>query len=91
MLVYPCVVETPEVVPLLPGDHEGGKGGGVDGQKDDGEQGPDGGHKARSEGPRAVHIHWGLEEQGPHEPVRPEQRKLVVGPRGHLGKEKNLL
>ena len=73
------VVQPGVGVPLLPGDHEGGQRGRVDGQEDHGEQGPNGGHEAGRERPRAVHADRGLEEQGPDQPVGPEQGKLVVG------------
>jgi hypothetical protein len=40
-LAYPGVVDALEVVPLLPGDHEGGQVGCVDGQEDHSKQSPD--------------------------------------------------
>ena len=49
-----------EVVPLLSGDHEGRQAGRVDGQEDDGEQGPDGGHEPGRERPWAVSVDWNL-------------------------------
>ena len=34
--------------------------------------------------PGTVHLDGGLEEEGPHQPVRPEQGELVVRGRGEL-------
>ena len=42
---YPGVINPSELVPLLPGDHEGRQVGGVDGEEHHGEQRPDGGHE----------------------------------------------
>ena len=42
---YPGVINPTELVPLLPGDHEGGQVGGVDGEEDHREESPDWGHK----------------------------------------------
>ena len=41
------VVDTRELCPLLPGDHEGGEVGGVDGEEDQGEQRPHVSHQPR--------------------------------------------
>ena len=43
--IYPGVINPTELVPLLPGDHEGRQVGGVDGEEHNREQGPDRGHK----------------------------------------------
>ena len=83
-VLYPLVIESRVLIPVLPGDHEGGERGRVDGEEDDGEQRPDGRHEAGGEGARAVHVHGCLEQEGPHHPVRAEQRELVVGARARL-------
>ena len=57
---HPRIVQPDEVVPLLSGDHEGRQAGRVDGQEDDGEQGPDGGHEPGRERPWAVSVDWNL-------------------------------
>ena len=72
------VLQPGQVVVLLPGDHEGGQVGGVDGEEDHREEGPDAGHEPGGEAAGAVHLHAGLEEDGPDEPVGAEQRELVV-------------
>jgi len=59
-----------EVVPLFSGDHEGRQAGSVDGQEDDGEQGPDGGHETGGEGPRAVRVDGNLWVKGYNYHVR---------------------
>ena len=44
----PChlgIIQPGELVPLLPGDHEGGQVGGVDGEEHHGEQRPHWGHE----------------------------------------------
>ena len=50
------VVQPGEVVVLLPGDHEGGQVGGVDGEEDHGEESPDAGHEPGCEAPGTVHL-----------------------------------
>ena len=63
---------------LLPGDHEGGQVGGVDGEKDHREEGPDAGHEPGGEAPGAVHLDGSLEEDGPDKPVGSEEGELVL-------------
>ena len=87
IFTHPGVVNPTELVPLLPGDHEGGERGGVDGEEDDGEERPHRGHHARREGARALHAHRRLEQQRPHDPERPEEREAVVGRRRELERE----
>ena len=41
------IIQSGELIPLLPGDHEGGQVGGVDGEEHHGEQRPDRRHEPR--------------------------------------------
>ena len=43
------IIQPGELVPLLPGDHEGGQVGGVDGEENHGEQRPDRRHEPEQE------------------------------------------
>ena len=72
------VLQPGQVVVLLPGDHEGGQVGGVDGEEDHREEGPDAGHKPGGEAPGTVHLDGGLEEDCPDQPVGPEEGELVL-------------
>ena len=78
-MYYPLIIQPRVVIPILPGDHERRQRGCVDGEEHHGEEGPHRGHEPRREGPGAVHVDRGLEEEGPHHPVGAEQGKLVVG------------
>ena len=40
-LCHLSIIQSRELIPLLPGDHEGGQVGGVDGEEHHGEQRPD--------------------------------------------------
>ena len=83
-LTHPGVLDARVAVPLLPGDHECGEGGGVDGEEDDGEERPHRRHHARREGARALHADRRLEQQRPHDPERPEEGEAVVRSRREL-------
>lgn len=57
------VLHAAEVGEFLPGDHEGGQVGRVDGQKDQGEHGPDVSHASGSVATGAVHVHSSLKNK----------------------------
>ena len=72
------VLQSGEVMVLLPRDHEGCQVGGVDGEEDHREESPDTGHEPGSEAPGTVHLDGGLEEDSPDQPVGSEEGELVL-------------
>ena len=74
----PGVLDPGEVEVFLPGDHEGGQVGGVDGEEDEGEQGPDIGHEPGGVALGTVNIHRGLEQDHPDQPQRPHKREVAL-------------
>ena len=72
------VLQSGEVMVLLPRDHEGCQVGRVDGEEDHREESPDTGHEPGSETPGTVHLDGGLEEDSPDQPVGSEEGKLVL-------------
>ena len=52
--------------------------GHTDGEEDHREESPDTRHEPGSEAPGTVHLHRGLEEDSPDQPVGSEQGELVV-------------
>ena len=56
---HPKIVDSTEVVVLLPGNHEGGQVGCVHGEEDDGKQRPDAAHEPETEqcGATLPHCH----------------------------------
>ena len=73
------VVDAREVEILLPGYHEGGQVGRVDGEEDQGEESPDVGHEAGGDALRAVHVDGGLEEHHPDQPHSAHQGEVALG------------
>ena len=73
------VVDAREVEILLPGYHEGGQVGRVDGEEDQGEESPDVGHEAGGDALGAVHVDGGLEEHHPDQPHCAHQREVALG------------
>ena len=72
------VLQPSEVVVLLPRDHEGRQVGCVDSKEDHREESPDTRHEPGREAPGTVHLHRGLEEDSPDQPVGSEEGELVV-------------
>lgn len=60
------VFEAGQIGELLPGDHEGGQVGRIDGQEYESEERPNVGHEAGRVTAREVHVDRGLEEHGPN-------------------------
>ena len=83
------VLNSREIKELLSGDHEGCQVGRVDGEEDDREESPDTRHEPGREAPGTVHLHRGLEEDSPDQPVGSEEGELVVlvAGRDGLGRE----
>ena len=67
----PChlgIIQPRELVPLLPGDHEGRQVGGVDGEEDESKESPDICHQPGRVTLRAVNIDCSFEEDHPDQP-----------------------
>ena len=67
------VLHSGEVEELLPGDHEGGEVGSVDGEEDEGEESPDVGHQSGGVTLGTVHIDCSFEEDNPDQPQSPDK------------------